>query len=591
MSLVRITKHSCTQSGVFSSGQTIKFKLPDNILYDLSESKLQYKLKVANPHIGQLYSPLFVFGDGSGLALIPDILFSNAHMRNSAEGIISQSPFHGIRATNEYIYQTDWIEQNCYSTWSYGEYVLPNDSITSTIIPAVTLDLAKETLISHPLSRFFERVTSYYETKISTEMSFELDSNELATKFCSVSSIAANIVGLQAECDDTLIKNTETFLQFHEISFTHSNPHAVNDFPVNSIVLLTCDVDKNGLVVPHDRTFIVAAVDNNGLEFLNAAGQGDNLIPITNPATADYTVNNVFIRRIDYTGIKLVQSFNTGADGKISVVGGERRLYLVNDYASADEIKIIPGEPLVLSYSDDDSGALGDPTSIVVKSVNFVPGANLSYITIENDPHIAINEIGQPVNAQHTIFAGILFSNATSTYTPTQGTTFEIIEPELILKSVEYVDPYVELPTFYFMIYCTPFNFTLGNRLTKQISLHENCKLVVFFTPMNNKVVSVTDNALHYRLKLDYFDTTTTDINLPSFQGNCPIYHYLLDDNYGSLRKLNNVKVDPGLDSPMLMISQLIPDNTDKIHIDLYSDDVNMSSKTVFVYQYVLVPL
>ena len=129
--------------------------------------------------------------------------------------------------------------------------------------------------------------------------------------------------------------------------------------------------------------------------------------------------------------------------------------------------------------------------------------------------------------------------------------------------------------------------------MSLDIDLRQNCKLVCIYSPMVHDSISILDNANRFRCQLDGLDCTTRDLTYLS-----PAYNYInLMDNYGSLRDIARLKVDPSFTMSLdtnhtynLNVIAQSTNNNNRMHVDVYDDGLNqglpMTSKIVYVFQF-----
>ena len=590
MSLVKISRHGSVSSGPFKSSDQAIFQIPQGLIYDLDKSHLEYFLRVANDKATTAVTNALVFGDRSGLMTSPDILFSNAYMTDT-RGLISHSQNHKIRKCNDYLYEQNWVTKNCNSTWGYEGYGDEDGVIQTVIEGGLTLDACIPKKIIHPLNRFFDRAKLHYDCKYSTEMRFELDPDQSGVKFCSIVNLNLPTRAF-TPCNAGQISDTHAYLDNHRITFTTafgSNAEAAIAFPVGSVVLVKYTI----AAVEYQRTFQVGAIVAATLDFVNANAV-DNLVAAN--VGADTAVTNISVQRYDSPPLGFaITGGRATAAGKIDL----KKIILTGDFATREALPIFVGQTLRLDYTDAttvyfrQSRFFNDDFIVTVAAVNWVAGVGASSFTIVEDPVIARTAAGAENIADDYIIGGVVKSlYEDRTIIPVPNCDFQIENVNLVLHSITKDKYRVTPSSFYYLPVCETLNFTQGNRFSYDISIKQNCSLVCILTPTTGNVISTSDKAKHYRLAIDGRDTYTRDIDLPLPGGNSrcnPIYTYILRDNYGKIMNMERIKQDPALNSPIMMISQITPGGAQKLHIDLYADADNMSTKIIYVYQYILV--
>ena len=580
---IKILKHPCKSGGPFNQGDTIEFELPR--YQNIVKSRLQYKLQVTSKLSADLGTPI-MFGDNIKSST-QDILFSNAYF-NNADGLVDQSPNHRIRKCNDWEYEENWLQKNCDSTWGYEKYYDENDNMDTVLTCGTSAVPAVPKLLMHPVERFFDRCRLPYDTMKTTIMKFEVDPDISSTKFISV--IQYNGLTSRTDaCDNVSPAGGAKTLT----ALTITNAAGPTQIP---------DLAAAKVAYPNGGKVLVTYTDDATVKQLivtlsadTAAGAGTKFT-ITFPATVFTSADAAACTAISvqpYTPNQYIALDNIDLDGasKIDATnGGKKAITLTKLCADQFSIPTKPGAVYMLRSTGYKAGVpavIDTPVQVTVVANVFVDNATKVIVQIFEDPDFTAG-----ADANSTLIGCMLYRNPNDVL-PLSNVTYQITEPNIVLH-VAQAKPKIEGPLVYYFPKVRTLNFNGSSRMSLDVDLEPNCKLVCMYFPTFTNTLSILDNATRYRLQLDGIDTTLRDITFLT-----PAYHYInLYSNYGAVKPLGRLKVDPKLalntagnqTQSLAFISQLVFGNKN-MHFDVYADGANaMSTKILYIYQYCETP-
>lgn len=582
MSVVKILKHPPNTGGPFGPGDLIPFTIPQGLTYDLERSRLQYKIQVTCPEAGPVS-----FGDNIKPST-PDILFSNAYFNSVNEGLIDQSPQHKIRKCNEYEYEKNWVEKNCDSTWGYEGNYDSYFNFNTVLFAGAPGQPGPIKLITHPLNRFFERSVAPYVAKSTTDLRFELDPDQNSYKFIKFNEQSGKLKeGIDA-CNNETADGTGNVAVLTITDGTAYNTAdadvARDQYKAGSLVLVSyvdATVAKQ----------VIGKLDDNPDVACTSLG-GHILLtfdPELTVGAANVNITNIQAQAYDPTQmIQLSPAITLDATSQIDDAQPFPTLTLNSAYPSPDVVPVKAGGVYAFRCSTSQfkvlpaypaGGGVIKTILLHVRSVTWVDDATPPTFDIYENP-----VFDAPANSN--LVSGHLY-DPNYTGLPVADASYQITDVNLVLYTISDIPK--QIANSYLMPIVQTFNYMGGSRLSMNIDLRPNCKLVCLYTPIDQSSLSVLDNATRYRLQLDNKDTTTRDIKLLSNE-----YHYIsLLSNYGAVRDISRIKADPNLylnaDGTkivsLFLLAQLVNGNQ-RLHIDLYADHHNMSAKIIYVFQY-----